>query len=64
MLFHHWGGGADVYELEVDRERGTVLRLEARRLDQPFRIVEAEALEFEPVYPDGIFDELELPDGE
>jgi hypothetical protein len=44
------GEGADEYELEIDAERGVLLRLEARRDGLPFSIVEAEQIEFdEPI---------------
>lgn len=64
MLFHHWGGGAEEYELDVDCERGAILRLEARRLGEPFRVAEALAIDFDPTFSEGLFGELEIPAGE
>jgi hypothetical protein len=44
FALHALGSGADEYELLVDKERGFLLRAEARRDGQPFRMVEMTAL--------------------
>jgi outer membrane lipoprotein-sorting protein len=41
------GEGADEYELEVDAERGILLRAEARREGLPFELIEATSVAFD-----------------
>jgi outer membrane lipoprotein-sorting protein len=60
----HWlGRGADEYELEVDTERGTILRCEARRSGLAFLLREARSIHFdEPIPPERFV--FEPPAGE
>jgi hypothetical protein len=50
MAIHRIGSGADEYELEVDAERGALLRAEARLEGRPFRTTEVVAIEFDPEF--------------
>ena len=47
---HPLGLGADEYELEVDADRGMLLRVEARFEGQAFSIVEATEVHFDPAF--------------
>jgi hypothetical protein len=60
---HGLGGGAGEYLLEVDAERGTLLRIEARFRDQPFLIGEVVDIGFDEDFPPQTF-VLQPPDGE
>jgi outer membrane lipoprotein-sorting protein len=57
------GEGADEYELEVDAERGVLLRSEARRNGLPFEVIEAITVEFDGEIPPERF-VFEPPAGE
>jgi len=57
------GEGADEYELEVDAERGVLLRVEARLNGLPFSILEAVRITFdEPISPETFT--FEAPSGQ
>jgi outer membrane lipoprotein-sorting protein len=60
---HALGSGAQEYLLEVDAERGALLRVEARIGGEPFQVLEAVELAFDEPLPAGIF-EFEPPAGE
>jgi hypothetical protein len=50
LALHLLGTGADSYELAIDRERGAILRAEARLEGNPFRVVEVTSVIFdEPI---------------
>jgi hypothetical protein len=62
MTLQALGRGGDELLLEVDRERGSLLRVEALRGGQPFRISEAVRIEFdEPIPPEKFV--FEPPEG-
>lgn len=60
---HRFGFGADEIELLVDRERGVLLRIEARFMGEPFAVTEAVEVEFDVIFPPETF-VFELPEGE
>lgn len=60
LWLHYIGVGADTYELELDAERGVILRVEARRDDRPFEILEAITINFDRSLPAELFD-LQAP---
>ncbi len=57
-----FGVGADHYALELDAEHGVVLGVTATRDGEPFRVIEALEVEFEPQLPEDEFT-LTPPDG-
>jgi outer membrane lipoprotein-sorting protein len=63
FALHELGSGADDYELVVDRERGFLLRAEARLSGQPFRVLEVTAIAVDEPLAADLF-VLEPPDGE
>jgi outer membrane lipoprotein-sorting protein len=60
---HALGIGADEIELAVDRERGVLLRTEARFEGETFRVVEAASIAFDEQLPADVF-VFEAPPGE
>ena len=52
--------GADDYELVVDAERGTILRLASRLEGRAFDTTEVLDISFDEAFPEGTFD-LDLP---
>ncbi|HXO09642.1 MAG TPA: hypothetical protein VN880_16490 [Solirubrobacteraceae bacterium] len=60
---HEVGAGADLYELEVDRQLGVLLAVTAIRDQQPFHRVTTLAAAFDEPIPDEIF-RFEPPAGE
>ena len=56
------GTGADEYELQIDIERGVILRSEARLRNTAFRIIEMTKVEFDARLPEETFT-LEPPPG-
>jgi hypothetical protein len=55
MTMHSLGPGADDIELAVDRERGVLLRVEARFEAEPFRVLEVTDVVFDEVLPEDTF---------
>ncbi|MDQ1438406.1 MAG: hypothetical protein QOK43_2035 [Acidimicrobiaceae bacterium] len=55
FALHSLGSGADEYGLLVDDERGVLLRSEARRGGEAFRVVEVTAIEFDRPVPASVF---------
>ena len=53
-VLHTLGPGADQYELMVDDTSGVLLRLEARYLGAPFRVVEITELKVDEPLDDGM----------
>jgi len=51
----YWWEGADDYELLIDAERGTLLRIEARSQGEGFAGVEVMDIEFDVLIPDNAF---------
>lgn len=62
VALHELGVGADEYALHIDRERGIVLRTEARFEERPFRIIEITEVAFDEEFPPDTF-VLEPPAG-
>jgi hypothetical protein len=60
---HELGTGADVYELEVDRQLGILLAVTADRDGQPFHRITTLAVKFDQPIPDETF-RFEPPAGE
>jgi hypothetical protein len=61
FALHALGTGADEYEIVVDKERGFLLRAEARRNGRAFRVVEMRSLALDEELPAEVF---HLPDGQ
>jgi hypothetical protein len=62
MEFHSLGDGADEYVIEVDRERGTILRLEARLEGEAMIVREALEIAFDVALDPDLFTFV-APDG-
>jgi hypothetical protein len=54
-VLHALGAGADRYELVVDAEIGVLMRSQAERGGQPFRVIEVEELRFNEQLDAGLF---------
>lgn len=63
LSLHALGAGAEMYVLDVDEERGVLLRSEARLHRQPFRVIEACEVAFDEELLDETFT-IDLPEGE
>src|SRR5205823_3977574 len=59
----HFGPGADEYAVHVDRETGSLLRVETRREGSPFQVTEIVSIAFDEPLPAETF-VLEPPEGE
>jgi outer membrane lipoprotein-sorting protein len=59
---HALGGEADAYLLDVDEERGILLRCEARIRDRTSHLIEATEVSFDEELPDDTF-AIHLPEG-
>jgi outer membrane lipoprotein-sorting protein len=63
FALHRFGFGADEVDLLVDRERGVLLRAEARFEGEPFSVAEVTEVAFDESFPPETFT-FELPPGE
>lgn len=54
-ILHALGAGADRYELVVDAEIGVLMRSQAERGGQPFRVIEVEELRLNELLDAGLF---------